>query len=153
MLNSNNSLAETSYLSKKHVELWIKSGPTVDLIKQVENFGEYIAKTLKKNEEIGIKSDENVTSSQIRQIFGKLKSIETKGFSSDQTTEFLMLKPLLAYAVGRHKKTGLKVLNDRLSHGIDIVLTGEEIALTKYFKNFCKLFEAILSYHKAHGGD
>lgn len=94
-----------------------------------------------------------VTTSQIRQIFGKLKSIEAKGFnSSERRGEFMMLKPLIAYAAGRHKKTGLLRLKERVSWGIDAVIEGPAENEPQRFKNFCRLFEAILAYHKAHGG-
>ncbi|HDH97692.1 MAG TPA: type III-A CRISPR-associated protein Csm2 [Deltaproteobacteria bacterium] len=43
-------------------------------------------------------------------------------------------------------------LKDRVNWGIDAVLNGPVEEETKRFKNFCKLFEAILAYHKAHGG-
>jgi len=161
MLNSKHALYDSPALTREYVEEWVKNGPSNDLIKQVDKFGEYIAKLLQKtpynrktndnNKDIG--KEENVTTSQIRQIFGKLKSIEAKGYeSTGMRTEFIMLKPLLAYAAGRHNKTGIDRLKDRVNWGIDAVLNGPVEEETKRFKNFCKLFEAILAYHKAHGG-
>ncbi|MBW2096564.1 MAG: type III-A CRISPR-associated protein Csm2 [Deltaproteobacteria bacterium] len=159
MLANNHSLYDSSALTRKHVEEWVKNGPNNDLIEEVDNFGEYIAKTLAAAKIIiGIghrekKVDESVTTSQIRQIFGKLKSIEAKGYGNDGTrTEFIMLKPLLAYTAGRHNKTGMERLKERVTWGIDAVLNGEGQEEVLRFKNFCKLFEAILAYHKAHGG-
>jgi CRISPR-associated protein Csm2 len=151
----------TPALIKKQVEDWIQNGPSNELVKQTDKFGEYIARQLKKtdkgkktgNDKEDIHRDEIVTTSQIRQIFGKLKSIEAKGFdSSQQRAEFMMLKPLIAYAAGRHGKTGLERLKERVCWGIDAVLEGPAEQELQRFKNFCRLFEAILAYHKAHGG-
>ena len=100
MLRSKHALYDSPALTREHVEEWVKNGPSNDLIKQVDKFGEYIAKLLQKtprkrktnddNKDIG--KEENVTTSQIRQIFGKLKSIEAKGYdSTGMRTEFIML--------------------------------------------------------------
>ena len=162
MLKSGHKQEYSLALVKDQVNDWIINGPNNHLVEQADNFGKYIADLLRKTQEkkrsgddkIDIRSDEIVTTSQIRQIFGKLKSIEAKGFTSpEQRTEFLMLKPLISYAAGRHKKTGLERLKERVCWGIDAVLEGDsEDEQPQRFKNFCRLFEAILAYHKAHGG-
>jgi len=161
MLRNNHKLSVTRYLEKEQVEKWVQDGPSLDLINQADEFGRYIAELLKKthpgdktnDRKKDIAKDETVTTSQIRQIFGKLKSIEAKGYNSaGQQTEFLMLKPLMAYASGRHNKTGLERLKERIGWGIEAVLSGSEGDKEQRFKNFCKMFEAILAYHKAHGG-
>lgn len=125
---------------KNEIEKWVKSGPEPELISSAEKFG-------KKIKESGL------TTSQIRQVFSKLKSIEAKEYIP-QRTEFMMLKPFIAYAAGRHKVKGLQELKEKITWGIDCVLDveGDIIEEEKRFKNFCKLFEAILAYHKAHGG-
>jgi len=161
MLKLGHKYEDSPVLIKKQVEDWIQKGPSNDLVKQTDKFGYYIARQLKKtdrkqqtgNNNEDIYRDEIVTTSQIRQIFGKLKSIEAKGFDSpEQRTEFMMLKPLIAYAAGRHNKTGLEKLKERVCWGIDAVLEGHSEQEPQRFKNFCRLFEAILAYHKAHGG-
>lgn len=160
-LHPKHSLYNTEALSQAHVETWVAHGPTNDLIKQVDSFGEYIASKLQRtpnkqktnDKNIDVPKEQHVTTSQIRQVFGKLKSIEAKGYNSEaMKTEFLMLKPLLAYAAGRHDKTGMDRLKERVTWGIDAVVNGPEKEEPVRFKNFCKLFEAILAYHKAHGG-
>jgi CRISPR-associated protein Csm2 len=139
---------QNGMLEDKDVEKWVNNGPTPEMIDKVDHFGERIGKDLKKSN----KKDERVTTSQIRQIFSKMKSIEAKGFDNPgQRLEFMMLKPYLAYAAKRHDKIGLNELKERLTCGIDTVLV-EESGQEQRFKNFCKLFEAILAYHKAHGG-
>jgi len=133
---------EEAMLANKDVTDWVKNGPSNTLINKVNKFSENIAK--------------DVPTAQIRQVFTKMRAIEAKGGMSkpNQQIDFLMLKPKLAYAAGRHGKNGITVLKERLTEGIDAVLeldSSEE--QQKRFKNFCLLFEAILSYHKAHGGN
>lgn len=128
----------TKALSEQDVRHWIDQGPSPKTIEQVDSFGEYISKI--------------VATSQIRQIFTKLKCIEAKGYEeSQQRLRFMMLKPYIAYAAGRHKK--LSELKKRLDWGIDAVLeNGNGPDEKQRFKNFCRLFEAVLAYHRAHGG-
>ena len=161
-LGNKDELYDTKALGKDQVESWIVNGPSNELVTEVDRFGRYIGFELqkakkqfkKKNGERGEKTvDESVTNSQIRQVFGKLKSIEAKGYNKEtMKAEFLMLKPLIAYAAGRHNKTGMDRLKERVTWGIDAVVNGPEKEEPVRFKNFCKLFEAILAYHKAHGG-
>ena len=133
------ALCTTEAFSKQDVIDWIDQGPSPKTIEQANRFGEDISKT--------------VTRSQIRQIFTKLKSIEAKGYKDSQRLEFMMLKPYIAYAAGRHKKQGLNELKKRLDWGIDAVLKNDSGPDEEQrFKNFCRLFEAILAYHRAHGG-
>lgn len=92
---------------------------------------------------------EKVTTSQIRNIFGTVKSLEAKGTVSPEViSKLVLLKPKLAYAAGRHDKVpGMKVLQTVLSDAIDLVSEKND-----RFGMFCGFFEAILAYHKAHGG-
>jgi CRISPR-associated protein Csm2 len=63
--------------------------------------------------------------------------------------KLILLKPKLAYAVGRNSKVkGLEILRDILGSAIDLVAEKKE----PRFQNFCRFFEAILAYHKAEGG-
>ncbi|NLX18172.1 MAG: type III-A CRISPR-associated protein Csm2, partial [Desulfobulbus sp.] len=39
-----------------------------------------------------------------------------------------------------------------MTWGIDAVLEGDSETETQRFNHFCKLFEAVLAYHRAHGG-
>jgi CRISPR-associated protein Csm2 len=142
-------------LEEQTVRSCIRSGLTNDALAQLEKFGCYIGKELKNEKG-------EVTTSQIRQPFSKMKTIEAKGINSPgQWLDFMMLKPYLAYAAGRHRKSGLYSLKDRLIWAIDEVLKAEaqqadetdiENEKARRFKNFCKFFEAILAYHRAAGG-
>ena len=126
-------------MNKASVESWIKYGPKPELLNEAQSFGEQIKKT-------------GLTTSQIRQVFSKLKSIEAKKYGS-QKTEFMMLKPFLAYAAGRQSKVkGLQEFKEKVTWGIDAVIVADGDEGEKRFKNFCTFFEAILAYHRACGG-
>lgn len=90
-----------------------------------------------------------VTTSQIRNIFGAVKTLEAKGSADEKIiNRLILLKPKLAYIAGRNREvSGLEVLRDVLSEAIDLVDEKKE-----RFAAFCQFFEAILAYHKAHGG-
>nr|WP_320012210.1 type III-A CRISPR-associated protein Csm2 [uncultured Desulfobulbus sp.] len=167
MLDDKHELANHQALGKEHVVSWIKNGPDPKYVNEAEDFGRYLASELRnaiKKDKFGKPQqdkwgntktvDESVTTSQIRQVFSKLKTIEAKGFTSaKQRTEFMMLKPYFAYAAGRQNKTGLDRLKERVIWGIDAVLAPDsETSEEQRFYNFCKFFEAVLAYHRAAGG-
>jgi CRISPR type III-A-associated protein Csm2 len=62
-----------------------------------EKFGNYLAE---KEDQA-----EPLTTSQLRKFFGEVKRQQMTGYDD---TEFVMLKPKLAYAVGRAKQNGRK---------------------------------------------
>lgn len=129
-------------LSRDEINNWIKNGPTNDLVDKVAEFGTEIKQG-------------KLSTSQIRQVFTKVKAIEAKGIVG-RSGELVMLKPLLAYAASRVKKDpeGIKSLKTVLTMGIENVLAATiDEELTKRYKNFCKLFEATLAYHRAAGGN
>ncbi|MCR4560197.1 MAG: type III-A CRISPR-associated protein Csm2 [Bacteroidales bacterium] len=83
-----------------------------------------------------------LTTNQLRKFFGEVKRQQMTGYNE---TDFVLLKPKLAYAVGRAKDSKAKI-NDFyfvIANAIDQVKTKE------HFKNFIKIFEAIVAYHKA----
>ena len=109
-----------------------------------EKFGKYLA--------VDDFDAEPLTTSQLRKFFGEVKRQQMmKEFNE---TEFTMLKPKLAYAVGRAKLNGKKNKAQKIedfytviTDAIDKVLSSPDRA--KAFKNFITAFEAIVAYHKA----
>ena len=108
-----------------------------------ENFGKYLA--------VDDYDSEPLTTSQLRKFFGEVKRQQMMGYNE---TEFTMLKPKLAYAVGRAKQNGKKNKAQKIedffvviTDAIDKVLSSSDRA--KAFKNFITAFEAIVAYHKA----
>jgi len=111
---------------------------TVDFAKR---FGSYLG-TDDVNPKTGKPAGNKLTTNQLRKFFGEVKRQQMSGYNE---TDFVLLKPKLAYAVGRAKNPRAKI-NDFyrvISKAIDNV--GNE----QHFRNFIKIFEAIVAYHKA----
>ncbi len=86
-----------------------------------------------------------LTTSQIRNIYGMVKRMEMRGFD---VHEFVLLKPKLAYTAKRARdRGGAEDLKTVLIWAIDEV--GSDASK---FQRFVDFFEAILAYHKAEGG-
>jgi CRISPR-associated protein Csm2 len=127
---------EKDYLKDFKTE-WITKGIDKSCIEFTDEFGRF----LKNNE---------LTTSQIRNVFGELKRIQMKGFKNEKTA-FLLLKPKMAYAVARDGKKGLQQLTKVFNKAYSLVDT-ESDAGAKHFENLMDLMESILAYHKAYGG-
>ena len=107
--------------------------------------------------------EKNLPTSQIRNFFGAVREIEMNwpvGSESQREGDaqrekearrkLLLLKPKLAYYVGKEKgssKAALDHLEKVLSPAIDLAKDDRT-----RFANFVEFFEAILAYHKYHGG-
>ncbi len=136
---SNNQKDDIVKRGKEAIKKCVTNGVTKSTIEYTEKFGERLGKALEK---------QKLSTSQIRNIFGDVKKMEMREYNE---SEFLLLKPKLAYAAKRGRK-GAEELKDVLIAGIDEV-TNDNGDKTKKFANFCKFFEAILAYHRASGGD
>lgn len=107
-----------------------------------KKFGTYLAK-----------QDENtiaLTTSQLRKFFGAVKQIQ---YDYNQT-DVVLLKPKLAYAVGRAKADKQSRNKDVKIEDFYYVISNaiDQVTNEAEFTNFVKLFEAIVAYHKAAGG-
>lgn len=112
----------------------IKVKVTEATVKFAEEFGEYLGR-----------GDNKLTTNQLRKFFGEVKRQQMIGYNE---TEFVLLKPKLAYAVGRVKPSRggapkIKDFYEVMSQAIDLVKNESD------FRNFIKVFEAIVAYHKA----
>jgi len=112
---------------------------------ELVNFAQQTAQTLVKN---------NLTRSQIRNIFAEVRKIETL-WEGTQKSEALrrlnMLKPKLYYQTARTES--VKVLKDVLCAAIDEINNApDDTERNKRFHRFVDLFEAILAYHRSEGG-
>ncbi len=119
----------------------IRNGINKQFIDSADQCGNYLAKEAK------------LTTSQIRRIFGHVKKIESYDDPKRFLPQLLMLKPLLAYQAMRNDP--VKKLKPMITVGIDTVIEAEDDPneLLNRFRLFCKGFEAILAYHRAHGGN
>ncbi|MCR5140645.1 MAG: type III-A CRISPR-associated protein Csm2 [Bacteroidaceae bacterium] len=138
----------------------IRIGVTDSTVEFAERFGMHLARNGKhkenrfnpktKREEPVDVEESKLTSSQLRRFFGEVKRQQMMGYNE---SSFVLLKPKLAYAVGRVKdgKKYYKIedLFNVLSKAIDVVAAQETTDKQKAFKNFISIFEAIVAYHKA----
>ncbi len=133
----------TVTIPKNDLEKIIQGKNPVESAKLMVEWGEKIAQKLR---------NEDLTSSQIRNLFSQVRRIELSWFSNDEAesqrrySELLRLKPRIAYQAARAGKA-VQLLADVLIPAIDCVDGNRD-----YFQNFVDFFEAILAYHKALGG-
>ena len=112
-------------------------------VKFAQRFGSYLGTDDSFTNNGRTKSAQNkLTTNQLRKFFGEVKRQQMSGYD---VTDFVLLKPKLAYAVGRAKQKDAKIRDFYMviSDAIDKVKNEQQ------FKNFIKVFEAIVAYHKA----
>ncbi len=125
--------AESKFKSLTYDESWIKVGATKDMVEYAEQMGEFMA-------------NNGLTKSKIRSIYGEIKRIQMGEFEKEKSS-FFMLKPKVAYALGRDDKNqGLKLFK------LIFDCCSVNVIDQKSYQNFCNFIEAILAYHKASGG-
>lgn len=130
---SNNYSQDTIDVKGEFKKEWITNGATNEMITFVESVGKFMA-------------ENGLTNSKIRSIYGEIKRIQMGEFEKEKTS-FYLLKPKVAYALGRDKENkGLKKFKEIFDTCFPYVTD------TKSYKNFCNLIEAVLAYHKANGG-
>ncbi|MBK9290675.1 MAG: type III-A CRISPR-associated protein Csm2 [Bacteroidetes bacterium] len=126
---------------------WIQEGITDDAINWANQFGQQLT--------VPAGPRHALTTSQIRKFFGELKRIQADPLRYQD--DIRMLKPKLAYAVGRvASKQGTNIVYtskikdffDEIVPGLGYVRPGNKDDYT----NFVKLVEAVVAYHKFHGG-
>lgn len=132
-----------AYPNDKMKKDWIQNGISNEAVEWAKSFGEYLTKRDVKDV---------LSTSQLRKFFGELRRIDSD--FSHKKNDIIMLKPMLAYAVGRDKKkTKTKEFGEEMSKGIDAIRLEDEVHAKNDFKNFLKIFEAIVAYHKFYGGE
>lgn len=109
----------------------VVTGNALSLNKQANELGQYFAQGGERD---------RLSSSQIRNVLDKLQRMK-----SFDLTKLQLLRPLLAYAAGRHggKVKELQKISDQ---AIQMVQNDQ------HFVNFKNFFEAIVAYHRYHGG-
>ena len=113
---------------------WITFGADEYLSDFAEKVGKYLA-------------DAKLTTSKIRNVYGEVKRIQMGGFEREKAS-FYLLRPKVAYALGRDKNSsGLKLFKMVFDKSASFVKDQHT------YLNFCNLMEAILAYHKAYGGN
>lgn len=133
------------YPEVKFNRSWVQAPMTEGLAEWCESFAKHLAPAEKKD-------GQALTTSQLRKFFAEVRLIENNLEKKDCTSDILMLKPYLAYAVGREKKpTKLRDFQKEISTAIDGIRK-DSIHTVSDYRNFIAVYEAIVAYHKFYGG-
>lgn len=100
------------------------------LISTAEDLGKYLARTAR------------MSTSQIRNLFTEVKKLN---FKDSGPYKINILRAKLAYTAGRHREV------KDLQRVLDLSLNGVGSDENKY-RRFADFFEAVVAYHKKHGG-
>ena len=131
--NVNKQTAEAKFSELNFQKEWIIKGANPALVEYAESAGKYMA-------------NNGLTNSKIRSIYCEIKRIQMGMFEKEKSS-FYLLKPKVAYALGRDDKNeGLKLFKKVFD------VASEYVDDQTSYQNFCNFIEAILAYHKAYGG-
>lgn len=137
------------YPEQKLEKDWIYAPITPEIVKWTESFGKFLCAYEEEKPQ-----KKAMTTGQLRKFFGEIKRIEAD--VEKYKADVVMLKPLLAYAVGRDKnnkginKTRIEEFTEEVTKAIDAVLAGNDLKAN--YKNFVNILESIVAYHKRYGG-
>lgn len=134
----------------------MSSDPKLDA-KQIVAQGDVDA-LVKTAETVGRSLARQLTTSQIRNIFGEVRRIEMNWPSGQPDADgpfrsAVLLQPKLAYQAKRERGRGVEELQQVLDPCIEEIRKAKPENRRLYFQRFVDFFEAILAYHKAAGGN
>lgn len=110
---------------------WIENGADEAL----PDYAEFIGKAM---------ADKKLTSSKIRSVYGEIKRIQMGEFAKEKSS-FYLLRPKVAYAVGRDKENiGLQLFKLVFDKSAKCVKDKDT------FLHFANFMEAVLAYHRAY---
>lgn len=148
-----------SYLNDHPVnEKWFQEKVTNETVEYAESFAKHLVEE-EKIPNTGIYVVLPLTTSQLRKFFGAMKGIQMDfSVNGYNESEFVMLKPKLAYAVGRVRQKNSKCKARRIEDFADVITFVMDIVNRSKekdvaFRNFISFFEAIVAYHKRYGKD
>jgi CRISPR type III-A-associated protein Csm2 len=119
----------------------IIEGDAVKLNDKARELGAYLCEDHYSPEQK--KPIKKLSSSQIRNILYEIQRMQGQQFNPKRLQ---LLRPKMAYAAGRHKGK-VMVLQQVTDQAIQMVTNKEQ------FENFRHFFEAIVAYHRYHGGE
>jgi CRISPR-associated protein Csm2 len=95
---------------------------------------------------------QRLTTSQIRNVFGTARQIQMRWPTDESRAyrEAVLLRPKLAYFAEREKH-GMETLQQVLEPALKLISEDGKPSQKRY-GHFVDLFEAIVAYHKRHGG-
>ena len=110
---------------------WIENGADEAL----PDYAEFMGKAM---------ADTKLTSSKIRCVYGEIKRIQMGEFAKEKSS-FYLLRPKVAYAVGREKtNVGLQLFKLVFDKSAQCVKDKDT------FLHFANFMEAVLAYHRAY---
>lgn len=113
---------------------------------------------------LGAFLSEELSTSQIRAIFGEVRQIQgqlrVSQVSKDETSNLekpwirlRLLIPKMQYRKEKERGQGVKNLVKVLEPAVKLVVDGDPSKRAERFERFINFFEAILAYHKSYGGN
>ncbi|MFZ5917325.1 MAG: type III-A CRISPR-associated protein Csm2 [Chloroflexota bacterium] len=127
---------------KQAIEQIIARGDAEVLVKWADQIGQAIAR--------------QVTSSQLRNVFGTARQIQLR-WSNDPDSAYrdaVLLRPKLGYFAKRERGRGMADLERVLVPALEEMSQGKDPENRKQrFDRFLDFFEAIVAYHKKYGGN
>lgn len=119
------------FAKNKFLVSWIENGADEAL----PDYAEFMGKTM---------ADNKLTSSKIRSVYGEIKRIQMGEFAKEKSS-FYLLRPKVAYAVGRDKENiGLQLFKLVFDKSAKCVKDEDT------FLHFANFMEAVLAYHRAY---
>ena len=119
------------FAKNKLLVSWIENGADEAL----PDYAEFIGKEM---------ADNKLTSSKIRSVYGEIKRIQMGEFAKEKAS-FYLLRPKVAYAVGRDKENiGLQLFKLVFDKSAKCVKDKDT------FLHFANFMEAVLAYHRAY---
>ncbi len=150
---SQNKIEEEGKICEKILGLF----NNVQNLKELFNEPDALNNLLKNIDVFAREMAKGVTKSQIRKFYEKVRKMEqeVKHAEMKESNEIkrtlILLKPLLAYTVGKNRGNksyrAFDCLNKVISKAIDLTSDVED------FKCFVELFQAIVAYHRYHCGN
>ena len=119
------------FAKNKFLVSWIENGADEAL----PDYAEFMGKAM---------ADNKLTSSKIRSVYGEIKRIQMGEFAKEKAS-FYLLRPKVAYAVGRDKENiGLQLFKLVFDKSAKCVKDKDT------FLHFANFMEAVLAYHRAY---
>lgn len=129
--------------AKQELQRAIREEITTQTDEAAQLIGEILGKNDPDQKNPQKQLSNKLTTNQLRRFFGEVKRQQMREYNQ---SDFTLLKPKLAYALARarqkDKMTKMKMFFDVITTMMSAV--NDE----RTFKNFIKVFEALVAYHK-----
>ena len=110
-------------------------------------------------DQLGKEFSRNLTTSQVRELFGEVRQIQAEWPISEAARQhalrrLVLLKPKMRYRARRERGQAIRELVGVLEPALDLVINERDAdCQERNLHQFVEFFEAILAYHRAYGGN